>query len=151
MARQCLVARVPRPKQQPPQPQAATKVHASRSLLPDGRGALAKAATVAGGGGGYGGGYGGRMAMPGGEGGMGMGGGYGGGYGARMGGYGARGGTDEGGGYGGGYGSNMMNFTPPKYKLIRFTDLRVTPGRKYRYRVRMYVHDPNHPMYGIPA
>lgn len=54
------------------------------------------------------------------------------------------------GGYGedGGYGYGAMGTvtaTPPKYKLIRYTDTNVERGRKYRYRIRVFVHDPNHP------
>lgn len=32
-----------------------------------------------------------------------------------------------------------------KYKLIRFNDFNVEPGRKYRYRVQVFVEDPNYP------
>jgi hypothetical protein len=108
------------------------------------------------GGGGYGGGFGGGMSgMGGGYGGgmPGMGGGYGGGtaggmYGGMGGGYGGgtagmMGSTD--GGYGGGYGAGSMTITPPKYKMIRFTDMNVQPDKKYRYRLRVLVNDPNHP------
>ncbi|HEY2412162.1 MAG TPA: hypothetical protein VGI40_07965 [Pirellulaceae bacterium] len=50
----------------------------------------------------------------------------------------------------GGYGAaGMATSTPPKYQLIRFTDVNVKPGRKYRYRTRVMVHDPNHPMLGV--
>jgi hypothetical protein len=52
------------------------------------------------------------------------------------------------GGYGG-YGTGMTTYTPPKHQLIRFTDVNVKPGRKYRYRTRVMVHDPNHPMLGV--
>jgi hypothetical protein len=38
-----------------------------------------------------------------------------------------------------------MTYTPPKYKLIRFTDVTVQRGHKYRYRVRVQLNDPNHP------
>jgi hypothetical protein len=37
---------------------------------------------------------------------------------------------------------------PPKYKLIRFTDTTVEPGHKYRYRIKVLLHDPNHPHQG---
>jgi hypothetical protein len=82
--------------------------------------------------------------MPGGAGGYGGGmrGGYspmrpGGGYG------GMRGGEDSG-GYGSGYGMTQT-YTPPKYQLVRFVDTHVERGHKYRYRIRVYLHDPNHP------
>lgn len=100
-------------------------------------------------GGGYGGGmpgmggmggYGGGAGMYGGAGGMGGAGGYGGGT-AGMGGYG--GGTA--GMSDGGYGSAGMVYTPPKSKMIRFTDMNVEPGRKYRYRLQVLLNDPNHP------
>jgi hypothetical protein len=42
-----------------------------------------------------------------------------------------------------GYDSGLA--PPPKYKLIRFTDTTVEPGRKYRYRLKVLLHDPNHP------
>lgn len=32
-----------------------------------------------------------------------------------------------------------------KYKLLRFTDVTVEPGHLYRYRVKVWVEDPNHP------
>jgi hypothetical protein len=89
--------------------------------------------------GGYGrGGYGAAGMMPGGR--PAMPGGY------RMaGGYGRPGSAGEDGGYGyGGYGG-AVSATPPKYKLIRYTDTNVERGRKYRYRLRVYLHDPNHP------
>lgn len=34
---------------------------------------------------------------------------------------------------------------PPKYKLIRFTDDTIMPNRVYRYRVKVYLEDPNRP------
>lgn len=59
-------------------------------------------------------------------------GGYGGGY---SGGYGS--------GAGGGYGGNPALL--PTYKLFRYIDFDVQPGRKYRYRVALTLEDPNHP------
>jgi hypothetical protein len=44
-----------------------------------------------------------------------------------------------------GYGPGSGLAPPPKYKLIRFTDTTVEPDRKYRYRVKVLLHDPNHP------
>ena len=32
-----------------------------------------------------------------------------------------------------------------KYKLLRFTDVTIEPGHLYRYRVKVWVEDPNHP------
>jgi hypothetical protein len=58
-----------------------------------------------------------------------------------------RGGEDS--AYGGGYGGMQQNYTPPKYKLIRFTDTYVERGKKYRYRIRVFLADPNHPLIGI--
>ena len=37
---------------------------------------------------------------------------------------------------------------PPKFQLIRFTDTSVEAGKQYRYRVKVFVHDPNHPATG---
>jgi|GEM_PF-1251691 hypothetical protein len=51
-------------------------------------------------------------------------------------------------GYGyGGYGEGMsaMTIAPPKFKLVRFTDTHVEPGKYYRYKVKVQLHDPNHP------
>ncbi|QDU30392.1 hypothetical protein ETAA8_55210 [Anatilimnocola aggregata] len=42
-----------------------------------------------------------------------------------------------------GAGGPMMTLT--KYKLLRFTDTTVQPSRKYRYRVKLLVEDPNNP------
>ena len=68
---------------------------------------------------------------------------------AGMGGYGGGGGYGRSGysesGYGQGYGQPGTTYTPPKYKLIRMTDTRVEPYHKYSYRVRVWLHDPNHP------
>jgi len=38
------------------------------------------------------------------------------------------------------YGENLE---PVPYRLIRYTDTTVQPGRKYRYRTRVYLYDPN--------
>jgi hypothetical protein len=43
---------------------------------------------------------------------------------------------------------SLAGMPPPKYKLIRFTDVNVEAGHKYRYRVKVLLHDPNHPMTG---
>jgi len=32
-----------------------------------------------------------------------------------------------------------------KYKLVRFVDQKIEKGRKYRYRVKVYLEDPNYP------
>jgi len=72
-------------------------------------------------------------------------GGYGG---SSMGGYGGSGY----GGYGGyGEGGAGMTFAPPKYKLVRFTDTHVEEGKHYRYRLKVQLHDPNHPWITLPA
>ncbi len=98
-----------------------------------------------------------RMPGGGGEGGM-MGGGMGGGMrpGGMMGGGmmrpGGMGGMSGGGESGmGGYGMGMPTYTPPKFQLIRFTDKEVTPGKKYRYRFNVWLHDPNHPAVTVPS
>jgi hypothetical protein len=65
------------------------------------------------------------------------------GGGMRPGGFGGMRGGEESGM--GGYGAGMPIYTPPKFQLIRFTDKEVTPGRKYRYRFNVWLHDPNHP------
>ena len=41
--------------------------------------------------------------------------------------------------------SSLAGLPPPKYKLIRFTDVNVEAGHRYRYRVKVLLHDPNHP------
>ena len=63
----------------------------------------------------------------------------------------------SGGGYGssGGYGSRQVEANPPDYKLIRFYDFAIDPrgkdpnapkpGRKYVYRIRVGLEDPNFP------
>jgi hypothetical protein len=60
-----------------------------------------------------------------------------------------RGGGEMGGGNTGGYGYGESGMGPvvsiPKYKLIRFNDTNVTPGKSYRYRFCVYYEDPNHP------
>jgi hypothetical protein len=48
-----------------------------------------------------------------------------------------------------GYGS-AATFVPPKYKLVRFTDTHVEEGKYYRYRLKVQLHDPNHPAQGYP-
>jgi len=49
------------------------------------------------------------------------------------------------GGYGEG-GTGVVDPTiRPKYKLIRFTDTGVEAGRKYRYRLKVFLEDPNYP------
>lgn len=93
--------------------------------------------------GGYGGAMGGRggMMMEGGRG------GYGGGMPGMAGGYGM--GRGEDGGYGGGYsgggrGGFDTNGEPlAPHWLLRFFDFSVEPGKKYKYRVRMALLDPN--------
>lgn len=88
-----------------------------------------------GGGGGYGRG-GAGYGRPGGYGG-------GGGYGRGPGGYGGGGGYGRGpGGYGGGgFGEEQIQIS---HSLFRHFDFTVKPGRKYCYRVRLGVRDPNH-------
>ncbi|MCA9162788.1 MAG: hypothetical protein KDA62_07405 [Planctomycetales bacterium] len=50
----------------------------------------------------------------------------------------------EGSGMYGGYGMGQpMGF--PEYKLVRFYDFGIVPGRVYRYRVRLWIEDPNRP------
>jgi hypothetical protein len=80
-------------------------------------------------------------------------GGYGGGYGGERGGYGGGYGGEEGGRGGGGYAggrSGTQKTTLPKgvdYWLLRFFDFTVEPGKKYKYRVKLALADPNH---GLP-
>ncbi len=51
---------------------------------------------------------------------------------------------------GGGIGSNQRTELPREvdFLLLRFFDFTVEPGKKYKYRVKIYLADPN---YGIPA
>ncbi len=44
--------------------------------------------------------------------------------------------------YGGSYATRAE---PAQFKLIRFFDMDVEPGRVYRYRVRLFIEDPNNP------
>jgi hypothetical protein len=96
--------------------------------------------------GGYGG-YGMGTGMRGGYGGYGMGTGMRGGYGGEEGGR---------GGYGGYGGGGMSRSTAQKtsvetgvdYWLLRFIDFAVQPGKKYKYRVKLALADPNS---GLPA
>jgi hypothetical protein len=60
------------------------------------------------------------------------------GYGSMMPGYGM-------GGYGGYGGGMSASAELVQYKLIRFFDTDVQPGRLYRYRVRVFLEDPNNP------
>ncbi|MEZ6103660.1 MAG: hypothetical protein R3E01_32335 [Pirellulaceae bacterium] len=112
---------------------------------------------VPGGRGGYGGGYG-RGAPGGGrggygtdgEGGMSRGGRVGRtGVGGGRGGYGGGGGYGGRGGYGGGEGGyggmGGDGFEVPEWKLFRYYDFSVYPGRSYQYRVSLFVEDPNNP------
>lgn len=54
----------------------------------------------------------------------------------------------------GGYGEGMagMSGSPgmaiAKFKLLRFTDTTIQPNRKYRYRVKLILEDPNNPYVG---
>jgi hypothetical protein len=56
---------------------------------------------------------------------------------------------DEGGGSA--LGSSTAPPPTPKYQLVRFTDTTVEPGKVYRYRIRVYLHDPNHPAQGYTS
>ncbi len=45
-----------------------------------------------------------------------------------------------------GYGSTPgAAFEVPKFKLVRFFDFSVKPGKSYKYRVKLFVEDPNNP------
>ena len=57
---------------------------------------------------------------------------------------------------GGGTMGGMGSYGPErlvKYKLIRFNDFTVEKGRQYRYRVKVFVEDPNYPSeaYSAPS
>jgi hypothetical protein len=57
---------------------------------------------------------------------------------------------------GGGYGAAGTQMAAPAadYKLFRFYDFMVEPEKNYKYRVKLYLRDPNHPqapMVGPPA
>ncbi|RMF91558.1 MAG: hypothetical protein D6741_15985 [Planctomycetota bacterium] len=58
-------------------------------------------------------------------------------------------GSGYGAGYGSGYGAGAYGPSAAvaamqvKYKLFRFVDYKVEPGRKYRYRVKLYLVNPN--------
>lgn len=43
-------------------------------------------------------------------------------------------------------GSDLTSAQQVTYKMLRFIDFDVERGRKYRYRVRLMLEDPNHPM-----
>ena len=49
-----------------------------------------------------------------------------------------------------GMGMPGMNAPQVKYKLIRFIDLTVEPGHKYRYQVQVLLDDPNNPELSEP-
>jgi hypothetical protein len=57
----------------------------------------------------------------------------------------AAGGYDGMGGGMANMGTTLANAPPPKYKLIRVTDLTAEVGHKYRYKMQVILHDPNHP------
>ncbi|MFO0916566.1 MAG: hypothetical protein U0795_26660 [Pirellulales bacterium] len=110
-----------------------------------GGGGYGGAGRYGGGGGGYGGAgrYGGGGGYGGGAGRYGGGGGYGGGYGA-----GAGAGYGGGAGYmGDGTGEIDPNlFAPPvDYLQVRYIDTTAEPGKRYTYRVRLLMEDPNDP------
>jgi hypothetical protein len=53
---------------------------------------------------------------------------------------------------GGGYMSGgRMPAPAADYKLFRFYDFDVVPEKRYKYRVKLYVRDPNHPQAPMPA
>ena len=65
-----------------------------------------------------------------------------------MGGLGGMGGMPGGmggGGMMGGYGATSPGVADIEYKLVRLYDFTAKPGRKYRYRVRVLLRDPNNP------
>lgn len=45
----------------------------------------------------------------------------------------------------GGMGMAGVQYEAPKYKLIRFFDYDVEPGKKYQYRIQVLIEDPNRP------
>ena len=90
-----------------------------------------------------GGGMSGMSGMPGGGGMSGMSGMPGGGGMSGM--SGMPGGGGMSGGMSGGYSTSVK---PPKYKMIRFFDFEAERGKKYKYRVRVVVDDPNNPPRG---
>lgn len=57
----------------------------------------------------------------------------------------------------GGYGEGMGMGAPgsqmamAKFRLLRFTDTTIQPNRKYRYRVKLILEDPNNPYAGATA
>jgi len=54
------------------------------------------------------------------------------------------------GGFGEGMpGGGMPGMVLAKYKLLRFTDTTVQPLRKYRYRVKVMIEDPNNPWVAV--
>jgi hypothetical protein len=48
-------------------------------------------------------------------------------------------------GSGMGYMGGSASMEPVQYKLVRFFDMEVEPGRVYKYRVRLFYEDPNNP------
>ena len=119
----------------------------------DGYGGAGASGMMGGGEGGYSGGslggdgYGGAGGM------AGMGSALGGasGYGGGESGYGGESGMGGMGGMGGGSGFNAIQLPKrlpsTKYKLVRFYDFSATPGKTYKYRVRLLMYDPNFPEY----
>ncbi|MFM2095157.1 MAG: hypothetical protein RIS70_2281, partial [Planctomycetota bacterium] len=57
------------------------------------------------------------------------------------------------GGGAGGFSQAQPAVRPTKYKMIRFFDFDAVPGKKYKYRVKLLVEDPNNPNpeWGSPA
>jgi hypothetical protein len=47
-----------------------------------------------------------------------------------------------------GYGEGIVAEKPPKYKLFRFFDFSVEPGKSYMYRVRLGLQNPNYGLKG---
>jgi hypothetical protein len=143
----------------PPRPSARSPLAGGAggygaSMNPYASGGEDYAGSSYGGAGGYGaGGYGGESYGAGGYGGESYGGeSYGaGGYGGES--YGAGGYGEEGagsggygsGGYGMGGGAPRVAAPTVDYKLFRFYDFMVESGKRYKYRVKLYLRDPNHP------